>query len=291
MPSMSAAEATDLFRREPDRFIDVGEGEAAHRVVGSGPDVLFVHGWPVTGATWRRLLPHLADHVTCHVIDLPSAGSSRFDADTVLTIHQHMESVRRVVEALDVESIAVVGHDSGGLIARHAMVGNPRLRSMGLINTEPPDPSWRFKSFVQARKLPGLAAGLRFVSGNRTIRNSRLVFGDAFADRSHLDGEFAEFFFAPLNEEPGKAEAAAALLRSFDMKDCTDLPGVHRRLDVPVKLVWGAKDPFFPVADARAMVGSFPNASIDVIDDAGLFSHEEAPREVAEALLPTLLAD
>ena len=27
--------------------------------VGSGPDVLFVHGWPVSGATFRLLLPHL----------------------------------------------------------------------------------------------------------------------------------------------------------------------------------------------------------------------------------------
>ena len=63
---------------DPDRFLDVGAGEVAYRRVGTGPDVLFVHGWPVSGATFRTLLPHLADHVTCHVIDLPGAGSSRF---------------------------------------------------------------------------------------------------------------------------------------------------------------------------------------------------------------------
>ena len=74
-------------------------------------------------ATFRTLLPHLVDHVTCHVIDLPSAGSSRFDDDTTLTIDQHIHSVRRVVDLLELDEVAAVGHDSGGLIARHALVG------------------------------------------------------------------------------------------------------------------------------------------------------------------------
>ena len=158
-------DAAQLFRDEPNGFLDVGAGEVAHRKIGSGPDVLFVHGWPVSGATWRKLLPHLVDHVTCHVIDLPSAGSSRFDADTPMSIQQHITSVQRVVDLLGFDEISVVGHNSGGMIARHAMAGDQRLRSMGLINTEPPDPSWRFRSFIAARRLPGLSAGLGWVAG------------------------------------------------------------------------------------------------------------------------------
>lgn len=288
MTTMTAAEASDLFRREPDRFLDVGAGEAAYRVVGTGPDVLFVHGWPVSSATFRLLLPHLVDHVTCHLIDLPSAGSSRFDADTPMSIHQHIETVRRVVDLLELDEVAVVGHDSGGLIARHAMVGNPRLRAMGLINTEPSNPSWRFTSFIAARRLPGLSAGLGWVAGKPRLVRSKAVFGDAFADRSLLGGEFAEFFLTPLHESKLHRDAAVKLLRSFDMQHVTDLPGVHRRLDVPVQLVWGDKDPFFPVERAKAMVAEFPDARLEVIEGAGLFSHEERPADVARALLPTL---
>ena len=77
MTALTAADAADLFRAPPHRHLDVGAGEVALRTVGTGPDVLFVHGWPVSGATFRLLLPHLVDHLTCHVIDLPSAGSSR----------------------------------------------------------------------------------------------------------------------------------------------------------------------------------------------------------------------
>ncbi|MGE5210933.1 MAG: alpha/beta fold hydrolase, partial [Acidobacteriota bacterium] len=244
--TLTAEAASDLFRHEPDRYLDVGAGEAAYRRVGSGPDVLFVHGWPVSGATFRLLLPHLVDHVTCHVIDFPSAGSSRFDADTPMSIARHITTVQRVVDLLGLESVAVVGHDSGGMIARHAMVGDPRLRAMGLINTEPPDPSWRFRSFIAARHLPGLSAGLGWVAGSRRIRRMRLVFGDAFADRSLLDGEFDEFFFRPLHDSALHRDAAVRLLRSFEMRHVTELADIHRRLDVPVQLVWGDRDPFFP---------------------------------------------
>jgi pimeloyl-ACP methyl ester carboxylesterase len=205
-----------------------------------------------------------------------------------MSIEQHVETVRRVVDLLELDRVAVVGHDSGGMIARHAMVGDPRLSAMGLINTEPPQPSWRFKSFIAARRLPGLSAGLGWVAGRPRIRRSRLVFGDAFADRSLLEGEFDEFFFKPLHEIPARRDAAAKLLRSFDMRLVTDLTRIHQQIDVPVQLVWGDKDPFFPVGKAKEMVSDFPNAQIEVIQGAGLFSHEERPAEVARALIPTL---
>ena len=288
MTGLTATEAADLFRRPPERFLDVGAGEAAYRRVGTGPDVLFVHGWPVSGATFRTLLPHLVDQVTCHVIDLPSAGSSRFDTTTTLTIRQHIETVRRVVDLLGFDDVAVVGHDSGGLIARHAMAGDRRLRAMGLINTEPLEPGWRFKSFIAARHLPGFAAGLGWVAARPRIRRIGFVLGDAFADSSLLDGEFDEFFLRPLHEILARREAATKLLRSFDMRLVHDLAEVHRRIDAPVQLVWGDQDPFFPVRQAEDMVASFPDAKLEIVMGAGLFSHEERPAEVARALLPTL---
>ena len=290
MSTITPSAAADLFRRDPERYLDVGAGEVACRTVGSGPDVLFVHGWPVSGATFRMLLPYLADQLTCHVIDLPSAGSSRFDADTTLSIDQHIESVRRVIDLLELDDVAVVGHDSGGMIARHAVVGDPRLRSMGLINTEQPQGmSWRFKSFLAARHTPGFAGAFGWVAGQPRVRRIPLVLGDAFADSSLLDGEFDEFFLAPLNGSKERRDAATKVLRTFDAHHVGDLGAIHRRIDVPVQLVWGDQDPFFPLAWAEEMVDTFPDAQLTVIEGAGLFSHEERPEEVAEALLPVLL--
>ncbi len=287
--SISAAAASDLFRKAPDQFIDVGTGEVAYRRIGSGPDVLFVHGWPVSSATFRTLLPHLTDHVTCHLIDLPGAGSSKFAADQVLTIENHIHSVKRVLEALDLNDVAVVGHDSGGLIARHAVTGSPRLRALGLIDTEQSTGlSWKFKSFIAGRRIPGFGAGLGWVAGQPRLRRNRLVLGDAFVDRSLLDGEFDEFFLKPLNQSPAHRKAAIQLLKSFDFQHVRDLSELHRRITVPVQLVWGEHDRFFPVKWAQEMLADFSDARLAVIKGAGLFAHEERPAEVAQALLPIL---
>jgi pimeloyl-ACP methyl ester carboxylesterase len=288
---MDEAAAAELFRQPPARYLDVGVGEVALRTVGTGPDVLFVHGWPVSGATYRTLLPHLADHVTCHVVDLPGAGSSRITADTPLSIDNHIHSVRRVVDLLELQDVAVVGHDSGGMIARHAMAGDPRLRALGLIDTEQSTGvSWKFRSFIAGRHVPGFGAALGWLAGQPRLRRSRLVLGDAFADRTLLDGEFDEFFLQPLHRSKSHRDATMRLLRSFDHAHVDALRGLHARIDVPTQLVWGELDRFFPVAWARDMVADFADANLAVIDGAGLFAHEERPAEVAAALLPVLTA-
>jgi haloalkane dehalogenase len=289
--SMSTTAAADVFRRPPDRFIDVGSGEVAYRKVGSGPDVLFVHGWPLSSATFRTLLPHLADHVTCHLIDLPGAGSSRYNDQTPLTIANQIHSVRRVIDLLQLDDVALVGQDAGGMIARHALAGDPRLRALGLIDTEQSTGlTWKFKSFVAARHLPGFARAFGWLANKPRLRRHRLALGDVFADASLLDGEFDEFFLRPLQQSRRHLRATGTLLKSFDMAHIDALGSLHARIEAPVLLVWGEHDRFFPVQRAREMLPEFPDARLTVIAGAGLFAHEERPAEVAQALLPLLTA-
>jgi pimeloyl-ACP methyl ester carboxylesterase len=275
MPSFTITDAAELFRAAPQRYLEPGAGEVAYRSVGTGPDVLFVHGWPVSGATYRCLLPHLVDHVTCHLIDLPSAGQSRFDATTTLSIEQHITSVRRVVDLLELNRVAVVGDE--------------RLSAMGLIDTEQSQGlSLRFKMFLANRHVPGFGKVLGWLAGKPALRRNGFVLGDAFVDRSLLDGEFDEFFLHPLATDPARRAASTRVLKSFETRFVHELGALHRRIDVPVQLVWGAEDKFFPLAWAEQMVGDFADAQLAVVPDAGLFSHEERPAEVAAALLPVL---
>jgi pimeloyl-ACP methyl ester carboxylesterase len=292
MTATSAEQVTDRFRSAPDRMLPVGAGEVALRSFGTGPAVLFVHGWPVSGATFRRLLPHLAEHVTCHVIDLPGAGAGRRRADVPVSVRGHVAAVREVVDGLALDDVAVVGHDSGGLIARHALAGDPRVRAWALLDTEQPQGlTWRFRSFLLARHMPGFATALPRVLAAGRLRRNPLVLGGAFADTALLDGEFDELFLRPIVQDPDRRRAAVELLDSFDTGMVRDLPALHARIDAPVLLVWGRDDPFFPVGRAEAMAGTFPDARLVVIDGARLFAHEERPAEVAAALLPALARD
>ncbi|WP_027659877.1 alpha/beta fold hydrolase [Salinispora fenicalii] len=292
MPDFTAAQAADLFRARPDRLIDVDRGQVAVRSIGEGPDVLFVHGWPVSGATFRGLLPFLVPHLRCHIIDLVGAGDSRFDRTARVDVAAHVAAVRRVVDTLALDDVAVVGHDSGGLIARYALAGDPRVRSWGLIDTEQPQGAhWRLSLLIATRHLPGFERLLTAALNIRRLRRNRFVLGDAFQDRNLLDGDFAEFFLRPLKVSADRRWAFGQFLRTFDFSAFDALADLHSRITVPVQLVWGADDPYFPVGWTRGMRSGFRgHARLHEVRRGKLFVHEEFAEEVAAALTPTLAA-
>ncbi|MFN0091959.1 MAG: alpha/beta fold hydrolase [Acidimicrobiales bacterium] len=290
MASLTADAASDLFRKPPDRHIDVGNGAVAYRKVGAGPDVVFSHGWPVTAATFRRLLPYLTEHVSCHLIDLPGAGDSHFDRTTTISVTSHVAALRRAVDELGLTSFGVIGHDSGGMIARLAFAGDARVHGWGLIATEqPPKASWRLSSFLAIRVVPRFERLLGFIVVRRRLRRNTFILGDAFADKNLLDGEFEEFFLRPLHDDPERQWAAGEFGRNFDLGLLEELTACHRKINVPVQLVWGADDPFFPVERTRAMIAEFSGpVDLEVISNAKLFVHEEFPERTADAIRRTI---
>ena len=291
MHALTSSDAVELFRRPPDRHIAVGNGQMAVRSVGSGPDVVFVHGWPASGATFRGLLPHLTAHLRCHLLDLAGAGDSHFDRGGRFGIGEHAAALREAIEALGLDDIAVVGHDSGGLIARHALAGDPRVRGWGLIDTEQPQgASVRFRSFLAMRYVPGFEHLLARLVNSPRLRRGKFVLGDCFSDRSLLDGEFAEFFLRPLQENRDRRWAAGNFGRRFDLAAFDALAELHGRIRVPVCLVYGGLDPFFPLSWTREMTATFGgHVDLHVVERGKLFTHEEFPEQTAQALLPALV--
>src|SRR5581483_3338610 len=71
--SAAEAEATRAFET-PTAYLDVGHNQLAYYRLGRGPDLFFVHGWPISAVTFRSILPFLSGKYTCHLIDLPGAG-------------------------------------------------------------------------------------------------------------------------------------------------------------------------------------------------------------------------
>ncbi len=86
---------------------------------GEGRPVVFLHGFPDSGALWRNQVPALADAgFRCIVPDLRGYGSS--DAPSEVAQYDLLFSVGDVVAVLDqlgVDRAHVVGHDWGAALA------------------------------------------------------------------------------------------------------------------------------------------------------------------------------
>lgn len=263
-------------------LIDIGHTKVAHTQTGAGPDLMFIHGWPLHGDTWRNIVPAL-DGYTCHVIDLPGAGKSAATADTPLTFDGHVQSVISILDHLELENCTLVGHDSGGMIARLAAQQRPDVvDALVLAGTEiPGHKAWQVVLFSLLAKMPGAGNVLEMLVGNDVLARSPLVLGGCFSDLDHIQGDFAEIIGVLFADDALMANALT-MVRNFDHDLVDSLSSVHADLRMPTLLIWGEDDPFFPVDKARVMAGQFGGETrFEVIADAKLFVHEEHPTRFA----------
>ncbi len=275
-PVSTTLPAHPVFDAPPTRFIDVGHSQLAHRAVGSGPDLLLIHGWPVHMATWRYLVSDLAADFTCHCIDLPGAGETRFGKDAPIELFSHAETARRAVDALGLECYGIVAFDSGAAVARYLAADDARVKALVISGTEIPGHHPDLVALIQRfARWPGFDRWMRTLFSFRAVQRSKFGFAGCFADPSRIDDDFARRFIAPLTGSAHLMWGAMELARNLTPAMTDDLRHVHPKLTMPVQLIWGTKDPFFPVERARAMATHIPGARFDTIEGGRLMVHEE----------------
>lgn len=284
--------APSFARRAPDRFLDVGPHRIAHWTEGSGPDLVFVHGWPLHAATYRHIVPLLAASFTCHLLDLPGTGRTETPTSERVSFVGHADVVRGAIDRLGLRSYGLFAHDSGGFVARHVAATDHRASALVLTNTEiPGHHPWQVALYLGLLRTPLGASALRTVFGNRTLLRSPLAFGPCFTDPDWVEGEFHELFVQPLLDSRRAAEGQLRAMRSLRLADLDGLDRVHARIRIPVKLVWGDKDTFFPLAKAREMLPQFGGITeLAVVPRGGLFLHEDRAADVVAHARPFLEA-
>ena len=98
---------------------------------GEGPAVVLLHGYPQDSAMWREVAPDLlADHRVI-LVDLRGYGDSDVPApgegDENYAKRAMATDVVAVLEALDVESAHVVGHDRGARVVHRLCLDHPEI--------------------------------------------------------------------------------------------------------------------------------------------------------------------
>ena len=270
----------------PERWIELPHGRLPYwRLGGPGPDLVFVHGWPLDARTWRRCVAALRDGYTCHLIDLPGAGRSQWGSDGPMGVGPLAGVLLEAIEAMELSgpSLGLVGHDSGGTFARLAAAElGPRIHGLVLGNTEIPDHHpWRLRALLRAVRSNALGPLWPRLLNSRWGQEGALR--DSFGDTGWPGrGEFVELFLEPLWSSRGVFDEAMRLARHIEVEDFDVLAEAHPRIEAPVKLVWGEDDPWFPLGKCRPMCETFGGeVDLVVVEGAKLFVHEEYPERFA----------
>lgn len=105
----------------------------AYQDEGQGPALLLCHGWPELGHSWRHQVPVLvAAGYRVIVPDMRGFGGTDVpDAVEDYTILHLVGDMVGLLDALKIESCAIIGHDWGAPVAWHAALMRPdRFRAV-----------------------------------------------------------------------------------------------------------------------------------------------------------------
>ncbi|MEO6701175.1 MAG: alpha/beta hydrolase [Jatrophihabitantaceae bacterium] len=99
-----------------DGRIAVADCELHYVRCGSGPPLVFLHGWPATWWSWRKVLPVLAQTYTVIAFDLPGLGDSSIPAEGY-DAASTADRIHQAVVALGLGPVGIVSHDLGSQVA------------------------------------------------------------------------------------------------------------------------------------------------------------------------------
>jgi 2-succinyl-6-hydroxy-2,4-cyclohexadiene-1-carboxylate synthase len=233
-------------------------------------DVVLLHGFTHTGASWDPVVAALGESYRALAPDIRGHGS-RSELEPV-TLAAVLADLDRLAPPL----FTLAGYSMGGRIALHAAISFPtRIDRLVLIGASPgiAEAAEREARRADDDALAVEIEGLDIEAFARRWAQTPVLAGQPAA--------VAEFVHADrLRNRP------AGLARALRGLGTGVLPSLWDRLaeiTVPVRLVVGERDPKFS-AIARDMAAALPDASVVVVPGAGHAVHLEVPHAVAEVI-------
>ncbi|MFA5891604.1 MAG: alpha/beta fold hydrolase [Actinomycetota bacterium] len=245
--------------------------ELAYEERGSGPALVFVHGFPLDRTLWIPQLAGLAKRRTCVAIDLRGHGLSATESLEGFSMDMFADDIAATLDGMQIKQADFAGLSMGGYVLfslwrRH----RARVRSLIFIDTkaeadspEAKDGREKTAEMVARDGMEALHDGL-----------GPKMFGDAPADQ--VPAQVKRMFM-----ETAPEVAAADLLAMRDRTDSTDLLA---GIDVPVLWMHGEQDKLMPIEGAAATAARIPGAKFVAIPNAGHVANLENPEAVIAAI-------
>ena len=269
------------------RGVALPQGTVSYRERGSGPTLLFVHGFLVNGDLWRGVVPGLADRFRCITPDWPlGSHSPAMNPDADLSPHGIVRLIDDFMRELALDEVTLVGNDTGGALAQMLVTTRPG-RVARLVLT-PCDSFRNFPAWWSKPLRPvGYSQRLMGVVGRplrkRAVQRLPLVYG--WVSKTPFPPEIASSYV-----EPGLRDAAVRrdfgrAFRSTRARHTLEAAARLDTFDRPALVVWSTeKARIYPLDHGRRLAELLPQGRLELVDDSYIYVPEDQPARLAELI-------
>ncbi len=262
------------------------------------PALLLVHGFGASTEHWRHNIPVLSLTHEVHALDLLGFGRSAKPGGLSYGGPLWRDQVVAYVTERICRPTVLVGNSLGGYaaLAAGSALGNQAagvvlLNAAGYFTDDKKRASKGFWAKVRRRLGGGFLKDpliQRLIFENlRQPGTIRRTLNQVYIDKTNVDDDLVEAIRKP-SLDPG----AFSVFRSvFDPGGPQGQPldELFAQLRSPVLLLWGNRDPWMNAPGKRATFLKYaPEATTEVVLDAGHCPHDEVPDQVNKALLTWL---
>ncbi|KQT93512.1 hypothetical protein ASG49_00375 [Marmoricola sp. Leaf446] len=248
-----------------EHVVDVAGRSVRVQVQGDGPPLLLINGLGANISMWAPLLPELADFT---VISFDAPGTGRSPAPFRPYTLAHVANVAvRVLDALGLDAVDVLGYSLGGGVAQQLAHDHPdRVRRLVLVSTS-----------CGAGSVPGSLVALMAVmtparhharAGYRVAMNMvNLAPAEKESDflRRQTDGWH--------HGSPPSTRGYMLQMTAFSLFN--SLPWLHR-VKQPTLLLSGSHDRIIPMANSAVLAAYLPRARLRIVDRWGHYLLHDA---------------
>ena len=264
------------------QFIDTNGVRLHYVTQGSGPLMLFLHGFPEFWYTWRHQIPVFAEHFTVVVPDLRGYNDSDKPEDVgEYALSELAKDVLGIVQKLGDERCVLVGHDWGGAIAWKFAYAHPdMLDKLIILNCPHPrrfldglaNPAqWLRSAYMGFFQLPFLPELVLQANDYQFIDK---VFDGMATNRSAITETDVQAFKTAI-AKPGALHAGLNYYRNLFT------PAMFQQewpvLEVPTLMIWGEDDPAFETSLAEGTEDYVRDFHLRYISQCGHWVPQEYP--------------
>ena len=266
-------------------------------------NILLIHGFGASKKHWRYNQDFLGKTFNCYAIDLLGFGESS-QPKALLNYETHKKNsikysfdlwsnqISSFCSEVIKSPVYLVGNSIGGVIAlKAAEILQDECKGAILIDCaqRTMDDKRLNKSDILMNLFRPIIKTLvrqRIISNTLFARAAnpkiiKKILEQAYPSGKNIDAELIEILYEPSRRKNSK-EAFRGFINLFDDYLAPDL---LNKVNIPIQLIWGEKDPWESLDEAKKWKKKFSNITrLDIIKGAGHCPHDEEPEKTNQLI-------